>query len=1145
MKPRPFLALALAAGLPLGSLLPLSTGPGFGPPAVLAAEPPTFWFHGEAADEANSAFTFDGRPGTAVFDETAPVELVPDTQTTTPVANQDFRGNFLTAFWRGAYTPGTAIEGYADISWFWSSANPAAIAGGSQVTVTVFGNPRYDGSSAVQPDRVIGRGVVAISAGAAPVESAASIAVDSRGELITELIVQVAAISLVTGGELKVHYDATATPSRFRIRPVDLPPQPTVTFTSDALAFAPSTVVSAHFLGAEPMTAMERPLPGSPAGAVDPDRIFVDWPLSTRSQIGQLSRSTDGGDSFRLLYDPACAPRSRPMCTTGGGGDTDSEVNPFTGTVLFTDQVGLANEALASSVDHGDSFPLERAFTASNATTGTDRQWVTSIDPSILSVAGRRVVGFLAYHLPAAGQYIQAITEDGAPVAQAVPQILEVAQSGPLRVDNSDGPGRGWIWQPYRNAGGYKIATARATEFADPNAWRTYHVASDQPAIFPWFHLDDGGNAYAAWVTAGVVYLSVSPIDDPRNDPRDGGRPGTWWTEKVRVTPDDIRSAVFPVLVGGSPGRVGLAFMGSTDCVASGSAVSDSCPTTATWHTYAAVLPDALALARGESASLTLGRVSHRVVHRGSVCTGGTTCTGDRSLLDMIDVGVDADGRLGVVFMDNNNRLAAPNETDNAKLGPFVHFALQTAGPSLSAAAQTVAVDIPRDARPDVPGDATWPNTAAGRNLPALDLTGAELSLVGEDLVARVRVSDASVAGAQRDLAAYNAVLQASPPAERVQHVVRFAAGFDIFHLSMETLADGSRRFFAGRLDGNDGLPNPASPTAFIAAGYRTDPLAVSGTAGGGTITLRVRAADLGLAAGSELYSVTAFAFAGPSESNELTAATPMRTVDATPPFDATLVEREPETTPVDCTSSQVVRSGGWHVLDDARAGDGTLCRIVTRADGGAGFMELRFEGDAVDLVLANGPRGGAIDVSLDDGPPTRIDLYRGPADPAHPDRSGRKDLDFGVTVRVEAPGDGQHTLRLDALPPTTADGTKRDMAYVDGFVVRGESLPPPPGAASDESTVTTGEVATAIQQLFNVTADAATARITLVLEAAPGTTVQLVEPTSGTTLATATVDDGVAVVRLTPDGPATYAVVVSASPKTPFTAWAVLGKYR
>ncbi|MDQ3938819.1 MAG: hypothetical protein M3253_09105, partial [Chloroflexota bacterium] len=542
------------------SLMPASS-------AALAADQTTYYFHGTAADQANKNLVLVDATarGTATFNQTAPTEAVPDTQTTTPVANQDFVGNPLTAYWNGAVAPST-LSGAIQLRWFWSSANPAALAGGSQVTVTVFANPQYV-ASRVQPDRIIGRAVVSLATGATPTENVSLIPINSGQTVVSELLIQAAANSLVSGEELKVHYDAVSAPSGFQVVDFTPPPTPTVAFdTETRLEFAPPTIVSAHFFGAEPMTALERPVPGSRTGAVDRDRIFVDWPLSTRSQIGQLSRSTDGGDSFRLLYDLSCAPRSRPMCTTGGGGDTDTEVNLVTGTVLFSDQVGLANEALASSIDHGDTFPLERQFGITNATTVTDRQWLTSIDPSLASVAGRPIEGFLAYHLPAAGQYIQGIDVAGVPIPQAVPQILEVAQSGPIRADSTAGPARGWIWQPYRNAGGYMIATARAANYTDPAAWRSNHVSADQPAIFPWLQLDARGNAFAVWVTSGIIYLSISPIDDPRNDPGAGGWPGTFWSEKVRVTPPEIRSAVFPVVTAGDAGRVAVAYMGSEDC---------------------------------------------------------------------------------------------------------------------------------------------------------------------------------------------------------------------------------------------------------------------------------------------------------------------------------------------------------------------------------------------------------------------------------------------------------------------------------------------------------------------------------------------------------------------------------------------------
>jgi hypothetical protein len=46
------------------------------------------------------------------------------------------------------------------------------------------------------------------------------------------------------------------------------------------------------------------------------------------------------------------------------------------------------------------------------------------------------------------------------------------------------------------------------------------------------------------------------------------------------------------------------------------------------------------------------------------------------------------------------------------------------------------------------------------------------------------------------------------------------------------------------------------------------------------------------LTGGGTLYSVSAFALAGPLEAEELTAAYTMRTVDASPPFDKSVARQ-------------------------------------------------------------------------------------------------------------------------------------------------------------------------------------------------------------------------------------------------------------
>ncbi len=1132
---------ARKVALSLLVLLVLGLGPGRfrSPSAGAVAASPTFYFHGTQLDQANKSTT---PGGTATFNQSAPTGAVPVTQTTSPLANRDFVGNPLAAFWHGPFS-GTVSGQQLELKWFWSTTNAEAIALGAEVQVSVFADPDFSAANRVQPQKLIGRAFVnLVGIGPAPKEFVSDIPVS--GTVVSDLLIQVVPRFLDTGEGLTVHYDSVSTPSRFSF--VATPPAPTVVFdTATKVAFAPSTTVTAHYLGAEPQTTMEHTIPGTAQGAVDPNRIFVDWPLTSRTQTSQLSRSTDGGDSFRLIFSPLCASRNRPNCLTLGGGDSENEVNLYNGHVFFLDQEALVvNEGLGSSIDHGDTFPATRDHAITNTATAVDRQWLAYTDPNGIAIGPRKVEAFMAYHVPIAGQFIQGIDQDGIPIDQPVPQITLVNQSGSLRVDNSDGPARNWIYQPYRGPGGVTVATAFGPDYANPLAWEKTVVSSDTAAIFPWLNIDSHGNAYLVWVAGGQVFLSVSPIDDARNNPKVGGRPGSFWTPKAKVNIPAVQSAVFPEVTAGDFGRIAITYMGSEDCAAG---PSDNCAPTSRWNAYAAIIPDALALARGTPLTVTTGIVNHRVVHRGSICTAGTTCTGDRSLLDMTDIGFDDKGRVGVVFMDNNNRLAAPNLTDTSKNGPFPQFAKEVVGPSLLATKPDPRITIPENGRTDPAGDATWPNTAAGTNLPSLDLLGASVSLNSNgELVARMPLMDATRAGMARDLAAYNNRFTGNNTAERLQYIFRFATADDVFHLSMEFNANGSVRFFGGRLDGNDGVQNGTGAT--IGARYATDPgFPVTGTLRNGAITLRAPAAAFGLGVGSRLFGVSAFATAAPAETNPTAAlvTNSARTVDATPPFDATLqVVTEPPAR-VDCTDENITTAGGWHTLSDARAGDGTLCRNVgtNKAKSGA-FMQFSFTGTGLDVIVAKGPRGGNFNLTIDGGTPTKVDLFRPPTDPSHPDNSGRKDLDFGIPVHFDVAA-GKHTVRIDVL--NDDPDQLRDMVYVDGFTITGGDIVTPSTVGStDVFTVASGTLAAGATQLVTLVTDAAAEHVEGVMEATDSVRL-LLQNAAGTILAAGSTVGGVATVDVGPvsTGTQTFVLTNTGTTDAVFQLWEVVTEQR
>ena len=1088
---------------------------------VPAAATSAFYFHGTAADQANK---IAGSP-TATFSSGPTTGSTPVTQTTSPAANRDFAGNPLAAYWTGAFT-GT-LSGDLQLDWWWSTTNATAQLLGLSMDVAVFGDPDSSGNGTL-----LGRATVNLTVTPAPTENTSLVPVG--GSVAKMLLIQAVPHFDDAGQGAVVYYDATSTPSGFSF--VKAPTSPAVTFDSPTpISFAPSTVVSPSFLGGEPETTLEHPRPGSQGGRIDPNRVFVDWPLSSRTQTSQLSRSANGGDSFRLLLDlQTCPQRDRPNCQSGGGGDSKNEVNLYDGNLFFADQEVLVNEAVASSTDHGDSWPAARQFAISNAATAVDRQWLAYIDPGVANVAGRPVDAFLSYHVPLVGEYVQGIDSSGLPIPQPVTQITGVAQSGSLRVDNSSGPAHGWIYQPYRGGGGVVVGTANATGYQSPASWQSTTVSSDNASIFPWLDIDSQGNAYLVWVTNGNLYLSVSPILDARNNPATG-RPGTYWTRQALLNPPGVGSTVFPEVTAGDLGRIAIAFMGTTDC----KGLSDNCAPDAHWNTYTDFLSDALAVTRGNPLVVQSGFVSHRVDHRGAICTSGTTCTTDRSLLDMIDLGFDAGGRVGVIFTDNNNRLAAPTLVDATKAGPFALFAKETQGPSLLANTPAINLTIPQNSRTSAAGDATWPNTAGGVNLKSLDLLGASLALSpqGTEVVAKMPLGDATLAGMERDLKTYNSVT--TEAGARVQYVFRFAAGDDIFHLDMDyTPKSGAVRFFGGRLDSSDGVTNGTATV--VAARYVADPsFTVSGSLSNGTLTLVAPLSQFGLSSGSAVQQVTAFSMAGPSESDPLatTIASSMRTLDATPPFDGSLASQPIQTTSIDCTDHSISESGGWHTLNEPGAGNGTLCRVV--GGGGQAWMSVPFNGSGIDLVTATGPRGGDFSVSLDGGAPTKVSDYRPPADPTHPDLTGRTDLTFGVTKHFAVP-EGNHTLRIDVLDDTGV-GTQ-NMVYVDGFNIYGGFTTGSGGSPTAVSTLVDSLLGPLVGTTQTLLATANTVGLDTIVQAAPGVTVTVRDP-AGKVVASGTVQNGVIALRWGPNGIGAFTVDIEnpTGAQVPVDLWEVV----
>src|ERR1044071_1622676 len=117
-----------------------------------------YYLNGDPLDQANKV---TATPGTPTFSTTAPTGAVPVLQLTTPFANADVVANPLAAFWSGSYTGN--VTGVLDLKWYWSTPNPAALAIGTDLEVTIFADPDYTAEDLAQPGKIIGRAIVPLN----------------------------------------------------------------------------------------------------------------------------------------------------------------------------------------------------------------------------------------------------------------------------------------------------------------------------------------------------------------------------------------------------------------------------------------------------------------------------------------------------------------------------------------------------------------------------------------------------------------------------------------------------------------------------------------------------------------------------------------------------------------------------------------------------------------------------------------------------------------------------------------------------------------------------------------------------------------------------------------------------------------------
>ncbi|MDT7539864.1 MAG: hypothetical protein QOI82_3449 [Actinomycetota bacterium] len=517
-----------------------------------------------------------------------------------------------------------------------------------------------------------------------------------------------------------------------------------------------------------------------------------------------------------------------------GGGDCDISSTPVSGSAfddVSVTSLSLANLTSNVTTDGGATFTAA-ANPASQQVFGVDRQWQAS-DPAL-------GVHYLTVHDLATDNVQTSVSSDGgyqyvqntpAIDPTVVPGAASTAVGlrgttppgnhfGPLAVGPGHklyipfiAPGRGEtggtqhaIWV----AEGDPCAVTCQPGVVGPITW-TDHLAYAAPAgltlanDFPSLTVDKGGVVYVAFTGDVGKPASTGPGPDHNHIfvAHTVGNDLTNWNAPTQVDPGSANSNVFPWLVSGAAGNVGVAWYASTlatatTCpggvgTAANNPVSDNCRNV--WHVAYAQSTNAATTAPDWSLSDVSGDI-----HHGPICNQGLACaTGTRTLLDFFDVAVDSQGRPNFVYVSDTRALGTPD----------IQYTRQCSGTSLTGTTLTSPcgplgtppVCASNGAYSDPAGDAT---SLLGTTTPlpsddAFDVVSGSLSSTTDGIVFSVKLKD----------------LTSTPDGQIVEQHFKIA-GKEYYVMAQRSTGDGALSFVYGDLTGTAGTRNQLGTTTGV-----------------------------------------------------------------------------------------------------------------------------------------------------------------------------------------------------------------------------------------------------------------------------------------------------------------------------------------
>lgn len=385
-------------------------------------------------------------------------------------------------------------------------------------------------------------------------------------------------------------------------------------------------------------------------------RIFVGGPIGIIGGFqGYLWRSVDNGTSWQFIHDVT----DKRVGPGLGGGDSDIAITKG-GRIYYAD-LWLGDISVTRSDDGGLTWTQGSAVASDVA--GTDRQW--------LGTYGENVV-YLAFNQLPSGPMISKSLDGGLTwvtrPALPAPKNLDIWTIGNLVVNPRDGS-LALVFTACTqtvdcwaggDSTGVEVWVTRS--FDGGQTWQPtmVHRGGMSAHIFSSIAMDTAGNLYVAWSEdqggRDKVYLATSTDQ------------GATWSAAKRIG-YGIGQAVFPWVVAGSPGRVGVAFYGTNS-----TANPETNNASLVWYPYYAQSLNAL----NATVDWNYGPASLVPNHIGQICMGGVGCTGggDRTLGDFFQLDVLPDGRTVIIYNDNHDTCAAGKCAADA----YVTFVLQNGG---------------------------------------------------------------------------------------------------------------------------------------------------------------------------------------------------------------------------------------------------------------------------------------------------------------------------------------------------------------------------------------------------------------------------------------------------------------------------------